>query len=214
VSTHEPHRKTPASVERIREIVLPHEPEAGPLTALRNVLIQFSIGQLKATGHYQRYSELIDKDVLADLLTRLGPGWIPTELVMAHYEACDRLGLSERDRQASAAVVGDRLQETTLISSAKKARVESFDVWSAQGQLNRMWRRLHQGGSMQIVKVGPKAKLIEQRDIPLNRIAYYREAQVTAITVAHTALGARLSSVKLESTSPHRDETVYFVSWE
>jgi hypothetical protein len=209
----EPDAAAPATGQLPREIIFPHDPAAGPVTAVRNVVLQFSIAELKEHGYYDRYAELIDPKALDELLSSLGPGWIPVELGMAHYEACERLQLSVEDRSRLGARTGDRLQETTLVTARKKARLPEVDLWNEIGPLHRMWSRLYQGGSVQIVKLGPKDQLFEQRGFPMNRFLYYREGQLSAIASAFAAIGVRLSTIKVESHHAGRGEISARLSW-
>jgi hypothetical protein len=197
-----------------REILVPHDASAGPLTAVRNVIIQASLAQLRSHGHYERYSALIAADTLAQLTSSsIAPGWIPVELAMAHYEACDNLMLSREQFAEMGNAVGERVHETVLVSSAKKARDVNYDPWSAEGPLQRMWPRLFQGGSVQTVRVGPKAKLMEERGFRLNAFHYYRQGHLAAVAATHRSLGTCDVETKVVSYSPARDELIIRVSW-
>lgn len=196
-----------------REIIVPHDPAAGPVTAVRNVLIQASLAELKAKGHYERYARLIAPDMIEQLLASLGPSWIPVEVALAHYEACENLSLTSGEFAAMGDRVGDRVQDTVLVSSAKKVRDVNFDLWTAVPSLHRMWPRIFQGGSIQTVKVGPKEKLVEQRGFLMNRYHYYRQAHVAALRATYSALGARIAFAKIVSHTAAGDETVVHVGW-
>jgi hypothetical protein len=195
-----------------REILMPYEPDAGSLTAVKNVLLQSSLAELKAHGHYERYASLIEPQILEQLLASLGPGWVPVELALAHYEACDNLMLTPEQFALMGQGVGTRVKDAVLISLAKKVREANYDLWLSVGPLNRMWPRLFQGGSVQVSKVGPKAQLIEQKGYVLNRYHYYRQSHISAVRATYDALGAT-STVKLLSYSAARDEMVVHVSW-
>lgn len=208
-----PKKSLPAPAET-REILVPYDLSAGPLTAVRNVILQASLAQLRSNGHYERYSTLIAPFVLEQLLAMsLAPGWIPIELALAHYEACDNLMLTREQSTLQGQAVGESVHEMALVSPAKKTRDPSFDPWSVEGPLQRMWPRLFQGGSVQTVKVGPKAKLMEERGFRLNQYHYYRQAHLAAVTATHRSLGISELQTKVESYSPARDELVIRVSW-
>lgn len=196
-----------------REIVIPYVPASGPVTAVRNIVIQSSLAQLRDAGQYERYVALVPSDVLADLLSRLGPGWIPVELALAHYQACEGLSMTDGELAASGMAVGNRLQDSILVSSSKKVRDEDFDLWSSMHQLHRMWPRLYQGGSVQVVKFGPKDQLLEQRGFPMNRFRYFRLAQIKALAAAYAALGAQFSRLEIDHYDPLRGEVVYRLCW-
>ncbi len=196
-----------------REIVIAHEREVRPCTAVRNVVIQSSLSQLQDAGYYERYLTLIDPDRLQALLSSFAPGWTPIELALAHYEACDKLGLTQEEHAKLGQRIGARLQETALVTAAKRSRDADFDLWNATGNLHRMWARLYQGGSCQVVKLGPKDKLVELRAFALSRYRYYRNAQLAGIGAAYEALGARLETLRVLSYNAARDELTFRFTW-
>lgn len=196
-----------------REVLIPHARTALPLSAVRNVFIQSSLAGLKANGYYDRYTKLMDPGVLAQLQSSLGPGWVRVELATAHYEACDGMMLSAQELNEIGGQVGNRLQESVLVTSAKRVRDADFDMWDVMLSLHRMWGRLYQGVSVQVVKLGPREKLIETRGLSLFRFHYYRQTSLAAISAAYRALGAQESTVKVDSYSAKTHEMVVRTSW-
>jgi hypothetical protein len=196
-----------------REIVIPHERDIRPCTAVRNVVIQSSLARLQDSGYYERYLKLIDPKRLEELMSSLAPGWTPIDLALSHYEACDKLALSHEEMMKLGQQIGSRLQESALVNSAKRNRDSDFDLWTAEGSLHRMWARLYQGGSCQVVKLGPKDKLLELRSFALSRYRYYRNAQIAGIGAAYEALGARIESLRVVSYKPERDELSFRITW-
>ncbi|HKU39291.1 MAG TPA: hypothetical protein VJR89_14115, partial [Polyangiales bacterium] len=75
----------------MREIVVPHDFSRGPLVAVRRMLVHSSIAELGALGVYDRYCENIDRGSLDRIKELIGPGWMPVELAIQHYTACDKL---------------------------------------------------------------------------------------------------------------------------
>ena len=202
-----------AELESLGEIVIPHDLDAGPVTHVKNLVVQFSIAQLQNEGHYDRYAKLMSPAVLSDLLARLGPGWLPVEFAILHFEACDKLELSEEQIDQLARRVGDRIQNAALVSAAKRAREENFDVWDAVGQLHRGWKRLCQGGSIQITKLGPKEQLLSRRGYPMNRFRYYRQAQLGSFAAAYAALGTELIKREVVLVDAANDEVIFHLAW-
>jgi hypothetical protein len=197
-----------------REIMIPHVRDIQPCTAVRNVVIQSSIAQLQEAGYYERYLTIIDPQRLKELLSSFAPGWTPIDLALAHYEACDRLELTSDEQAALGQRIGARLQETALVSAAKRSRGSDFDLWTATGNLHRMWARLYQGGSAQVVKLGPKDKLVELRAFALSRCRYYRNAQLAGIGAAYEALGVKIASSKVVNYNLARDELTFHFTWD
>jgi hypothetical protein len=196
-----------------REILVPHEPGAGRSTAVRNLLIQSSLLELKENGYYERYSKNIDPKVLESLLASLAPGWIPMDLALAHYQACERLELTPDELSAVGTRVGTRVQSALLVSLAKTVREANYDIWMATGQLNRMLRRLHHGGSVQMVKVGPKDKLLEERGFQVTRYNYVRQCHLAVTRATYAALGASVKYAKIVSYDAATDDFVIGIGW-
>jgi hypothetical protein len=201
-----------ATIEE-REVVIPHDATRGPVTAVKSMLLQFSVAQIKHYGYFERYAQFIAPPLLGELLSHVASSWLPVEVAMAHYEACDRLGLTANEVARLATRVGDHLQERTYVSAAKKDRAVDFDLWTELPALHRMWDRLYQGGSVQVVKMGPKHQILELRGFPMTRVAYYRHAQTAVVGAAYRGLGLRLSRLEVVSLSVARDEMVLRVVW-
>jgi hypothetical protein len=197
-----------------REIVIPHDGSAPPVSGVRNVLLQASLAELKANGYYERYTSLIAPDVLEALLSSLAPGWIPLTVALAHYEACDKLALSAGEFVAMGKRVGDRVQDTFLVSLGKKGKDANFDLWAAVGPLHRMWPRLFKGGSVQTVKLGPKEMLLEEWGFRLNVYEYYRQGHLAALRSTYGALGTRITQVKVVSYDVAHDEMIVSIRWQ
>jgi len=195
------------------EIIIPHVPDAGPVTAVKNVLIQSSLAQLQDNAHYERYRKLIDPKVLEELTANLGPGWVPIALADQHYAACDLLNLTTDEIANMGNRVGDRVQERALVAP-KAERASDFDLWTeAVRPLHRVWPRIYQGGSVQIVKVAPKTQQCELRGFSLVRHRYFRTATLSAMSAAHAAMGARIESTKVLRHDAASGELVMRMSW-
>lgn len=196
-----------------REIIIPHDRAAGPLRAVRNVLLQSSLAELRALGHYERYATLIDRKTLAQLVeASLAPGWIAVELAHAHYDACDRLELTDEQLSAIGDRVGERVQAALLVSLAKKVREPGFDLWSEIGPLSRMWARVFDGGSVQTSKLGPCDELVEERGFSLFRYDYYRAGHLAVLKASHRALGID-ARAQIVAYDPQNDDLVARVTW-
>jgi hypothetical protein len=194
-------------------IVFPHDRTRGPVTAVRNVLLQTSLDELKGQGHYDRYVQMIAPEALEALQAHLAPGWVPIEIAHAHYAACERLGLSNAQAGRLGRNIGDRVQQTLFVSRAKSARDPDFDLWKVTPSMHRIWARIYQGGSVQVTRLGPRELSLEQAGFVLNRYAYYREAQVRAIATAYTAVGTRFSRFEISRYDTERDELEFHMAW-
>lgn len=195
------------------EIVIPHEPEIRPMTAIKHVVLQSSLTNLEAAGHFARYASQASPELIQEIRTGLASAWSPIELAHAHYKACDALMLSSDELQHLGQRVGHKLQSTALVTSAKKVRDDDYDIWNAAGSMHRMWARMYQGGSVQVSKLGPKEKLLELRGFPLLCYRHYRHATLAVLTAAHAALGNQLLSVRIVGYREGRDEVQIRMNW-
>jgi hypothetical protein len=195
------------------EILIPHEEEFQPVVAVRNTMLQASLSELREAGYFERYAKNIDPDVLEELTSNLGPGWVPIELADAHYRACDAMGLSAEELHRIGQAVGVRVRQTLIVVADNRTSDEPVDVWTIVGQLHRVWKRVYQGGSVQIVKLGPRDELIELRGHSLYRHPYFRFASIAAMTAAHEAVGARIELNRIVRYDTLTHEIVIHLSW-
>jgi hypothetical protein len=201
------------SLAESREVLIPYDPAAGSLTAVRNVLLQSSIAQLRSQGHYPRYVEEIEPRILEKLESNVGPGWIDAEFALAHYEACDRMALTPKELAALGRQVGEHLQATALASLRTTAKHGGYDPWTAVSAISRVWPRMYQGGSTQYVKVGPQELLVEAKGYRLNQFSYFRLGSIAVLKAIFGVLGPRVCHVQGISYNPKTDEYVRRVSW-
>jgi hypothetical protein len=194
------------------EVVIPHDADIKPLTAVRNTLLQLSLGQLRDRGHFELYSKHIDPNILQELSSNLAPSWVGIELAHAHYQACDAMDLTSDELGGLAQGVGGRIGETSIIMAAKD-RGDAFDLWAVLGQLHRAWKRVFQGGSVQIVKLGPTEELIELCGFSLNRHHYFRHGNLAAVAAAHETVGIRITSTRIVRYDPAKHDVTMHVTW-
>jgi hypothetical protein len=183
------------------------------VTAVKHLVLQSSLKHLQERGHFERYKALVDPAVLERLQTGVASEWTPIDVADAHYAACDNMLLDDQEIANVGQATGDRLQRILLVSATKKSGAAERDVWSAGGQLHRLWGRNYQGGSLQIVKLGEKEKLLEIRGLQLNRYRYFRCAQLTVMTANYEALGVRSTSARIASYNPSTDELAILMTW-
>jgi hypothetical protein len=195
------------------EVVIPHEVDIKPLTAVRNTLIQSSLGLLRHKGYFDRYSENIDPQSLQELSSNLAPSWVKIELAHGHYAACDAMQLSSDELAGLAQGVGQRVGETSIVVAGAKSHADGFDLWAVLGQLHRAWKRVFQGGSVQVVKLGPTEELIELRGFSLNQHRYFRFGNLGAVAAAHEAVGIRIESTKIVRYDSSTQDVTIHVAW-
>jgi hypothetical protein len=189
-------------VQFATEVIIAHPPRVQPVRAVRSTLIQSSIKSLREAGHLERWRALVDPAHRARLEEAIAPEWLPIEVVMAHYAACDALQLSAHELNQLGEQTGQRLNGTLLSALTNSIRSAGFNPWLALPHFDRLHARLFQGASAQFVRRGPKDLSIEWRGMSLYRTTYYRHAYCGFVRSVLKLLAARSTHV----TAPHWDE--------
>lgn len=188
----------------MREIIVPHDLSRGPLVAVRRMLVHSSIAELGAFGFYDRYSQIVDPNSLNRIRELIGPGWMPVELALEHYSACDRLQLSDKAILEAGTRAGDKMGSALLVAGAQP-QVESKDrsPWPLLHAFARMGRRIYDGASAQYVKTASNCLRIEYLSNPLFAFHYYRVAHCGFLRHAFRALNVEVDDVTL---TPYRED--------
>jgi hypothetical protein len=199
-----------------REVLVPHDLTRGPVVSVRRMLVHSSIAELKQLGVYERYCSLIPSASLARINELIGPGFLPVQLALAHYETCDRLALTDEQIETIGEHSGDKMKDALLVAARSTTAEQSAEraPWPLIGAYSRMGRRLYEGGSSQYVKVGPKQLQVENAGNMLFALQYYRTAHVGFLRKAFGSLGVEVTEVKL---SPYRRDTLQIdvrITWK
>jgi hypothetical protein len=154
------------------------ELEKRPLaTEVRSTLVLASMQALRVHGLFDRYSEAlapVDRD---RLVTMVAGVWIPMSLALAHYTACDTLGMSMGEQVTMGRDVGARVQGSLLGIVVRAAKGAGATPWTPLGYLDRLWDRVFAGGGgVRCAKLGPKEARVDLVGLPLLDVPYFRHA--------------------------------------
>jgi hypothetical protein len=159
----------------VEEIVVPFdEGKHKPATDLRSTLLTTSIQSLRARGLYDRYTGLLPAAHREAILTSVAGVWLPMNVGVAHYTTCDSLGLAAAEQFAIGQEVGDRVQGTLLGLVVRTAKTAGLTPWAGLSNCTRLYTRLFQGGSVRLVKLGPKEARLELVNNALSASPHYR----------------------------------------
>jgi hypothetical protein len=197
----------------VQEILVPHAGVIVPVSQVRSTLLQGSIEGLKRHGSYQAWLGLVDPLYRDQLIEAIGPSWLPVEVGMAHYDACDRLALGDREIAEIGASVGERLQGTLLGIAAKIARNAGVTPEVAMQYFQRLWPRLFTGGSMQVKLTGRKDMTLELRGARLAQFRYFRGSFCGNVLAATKLLGVRTAHTRQLPYDAAQDRFVVQLSW-
>jgi hypothetical protein len=180
-------------------------------THIRSTLLMSSQTTLHEEGLYDRYVSLLPSDRRDDIMQLGAPCWLPLSVGIAHYEACDQLGLSEAKVVAMAQRVAMHREGSFLGVALNIARGAGVTPWSIFKQVPRIWSRGFMGGAVGGTKLGPKELRLEIVGWPCARIPYLRHA-MRGLTLGVVKLVSRDAYVKaLVADAP--DSVCYQVSW-
>jgi hypothetical protein len=176
-------------------------------------MLQSSLAFLRERGYFERYCVLLEPQYRATIVESLAPVWMPIEVGLAHYAACDALNLSAAEQKAIGESVGARLQGTMMSSFMRTAREAGIATpLFYLGRADRLYKRLIQGGSTQITRTGPKDVEIELLGSRLTRSSYYRAAFLGMARASLTFFGASGFAKQL-AFDAGADRFVISVAW-
>jgi hypothetical protein len=188
--------------------------QLAPVTEIRSTLIASSIQALRAHGHIERYGALLPEQHRDKLLHCIAGQWFPLPVGVAHYQACEELGLSIEQQREIGSDVSHRIHVSVLGVVVKMAKGLGVTPWTALGRGNQLYARILRGGGSQMTKLGPKEAQIELGRLPLLEIPYFRTA---ALGMYQTAIGlfatrAHVRLVPAQSRAPGYLTTMH-ASW-
>jgi hypothetical protein len=177
--------------------------EGAKVTHLRSTLIASSVNTLRERGLLERYLRCLPRTYHEELLAPQAPSWIPIEIAELHYKSCQEMALSEEELGALWQTVLSSVVNTMMAQFLRSSRAVGGTPWHSLAQAERLFTRLHRGGSLRVTRRGPKEALIESRGCTLYRIPYFASGYTTllrsaALFFAKTAYARQLSAPPLE----------------
>lgn len=206
-------REVTNAVPYAGEVLIPHEAQVRPVTAVRNDVLQKSLALLHDKGLYERYAKLVEPATLQQLSRNLAPSWVPIDVVHSHYRACDALALSTEELESLGQEAGQHARKVSIVV-AQPDRNVAFDLWQNAERMHRVWKRLYQGGSVQVMRLGATEELIEFRGFSIHQHRYFRSGCVAAIRSAHEAVGLHMKVTKIALYDPHTHDLAVHLAWE
>src|SRR5580704_17776294 len=127
-----------------------------PMVRVRSTVVTSGIAALRERGHFDAYAAALEPKTRDILVTTIAGVWLPIDLVMTHYRACESLGLSHDECFAIGSAVGSRMHDNVLHLVRPLATSAGVTPWMAAARYEAFWTRLFDGGGFRITKVGPK----------------------------------------------------------
>ncbi len=179
------------------------------VTLVKSSLINASIVGLRENGNYDRYLALVPTGARTALLALPVGAWVPIDLAVTHYLACDQLGMAATEIIA----MGSRVTKKTVLELfLRLAKDAGSTPWAVLPQLPRLWARLYTGGGVAVSAVGPKDAEIHIVKNPLAQIGYWRTGLRGIVHALAAPLATRLY-VRAASPPNVDDLITYQMSW-
>jgi hypothetical protein len=195
------------------EVLIPLPEILRPVTAVRSTLIQSSLESLRKRGHYDRYLTLVDARHRSRILETIAAEWLDMNLAVAHYQACDGLGLEHDELLAIGEGVGEYIQGTFVAMIVRRARVLGLTPWVPLAQFQRLWDRLMTGGGVSLVRTAANEARAEVCLLPLARFDYFRAAFCGVIGSANKLGAGKNVKVRVLPSVQHEQRCTFRCSW-
>ncbi len=189
---------------------LASEPQA---THCRGTLILASRRTLQARGHFDAYRAQLAPEHETVIASSVAGMWLPIEVGVAHYRACEALGLPEAEQLHLGGAVVHELQRT-FIGTVLRAAGRGIGVSPLLGlqKFFGVYARTIKGGGGRLVRIGPKDARVEFLGLPFADIRYFRVAYRGFIMAGCEFFAQRVIAAEL---SRHRSATsvAYRLAW-
>jgi len=179
----------------------------------RSTWLTASRTTLRELGYGAAYEAALDPVHREAILGAVPGVWLPMAVARAHYEAADKLDLTESQVVAIGIAATRRSNATMLSFMSRLAQGAGVTPWTALGYAPRLMANTSDGGAIAVARMGPKDAILELVGYPLASVRYNRIAsrgialgiielfcksayakQIDALTSAHT-LGIRMAWV-------------------
>lgn len=176
------------------EVLAEHQSSRGPnVVQVRGSLIASSLETLRQLELFDRYLKHLPVQYHDQVLFTLAASWVPVEVALVHYGACDEMQLSEPELHKIGGFVSQRIMGTFLGTLLRTARVMVAPN-SALRQYPRLWDRLLVGGGCTVTALSEKEARIDSRGVPMFRYRYFRIAYAGLIQGAAHVLGSSVQA--------------------
>jgi hypothetical protein len=164
-------------VRRIEEILpfpAPSAAQVPPVTEFRGTWLAASFRGLREQGLKDEYLAKLDPKYVATIVNAAYADWLPVDVLVAHYAACDALDLPPFRLTAMGVEVTRLAQGTVVAMVAKLARATELTPWTVLAQMQRLWDRMFIGGGIAVTKLGPKEARVRIAGFPVCRYRHCR----------------------------------------
>jgi hypothetical protein len=144
------------------------------VTQFRSAWLRSSLRSLRAHGLVDRYLAFLPANLHDTVMGSAIGVWLPGEISVFHYAACEKLNLDVTLQIAIGAEVALRVHGTILSIAVKLAHEAGATPWTVLAQFGKLWGYIWVGGAVSVSKLGPKEARLEVIGWPCSQFAYCR----------------------------------------
>jgi hypothetical protein len=179
---------------------------------VRGTVLLGSLRALRARGLYEPYLQVLPTIHHGAIAALTAASWQPIDLAMAHYKACDALGLDRATTEAIGRESGLFVNATLLNVVSRVSRSAGVTPWFALENAHKLRARTWVGSSICVYKLGPKEARFEWIQLPVAQFSYMRVA-FGAFAAAIGGLFTNLMVVKDTQPDSRTNKVSYKMSW-
>jgi hypothetical protein len=165
-------------------------------TQFRSAWLTSSLRVLRRRKLAARYFDALSDDHHDDVREATLNGWLSIDVAMAHYAACDALGLPEDEQMSIGHEVAMHAHRKSHALALRKAGQAAITPWTAFALQRRLWLRFWRGGDIATFKDGPNNARIEIVGWPCSRFPYVRQA-MRGVLLGQTTLLCASANIEL-----------------
>jgi hypothetical protein len=154
-------------------------------------------------GLMDRYVELLPAPVKDRAFTITALEWLPLEVAMSCYDACDALDLTASDQREIGRVVSSANNGPLIETIARLAGGLGVSPWVALKDLHKVWLRSNRGGAVAVYKATERSARIEMWRVPMAASSFFCTSMCGAVEggIRLFRKSATVSEVREERTA-------------
>ena len=178
----------------------------------RSTWLASSLKAARTGGHFDRYLQNLPQRYHDPVLHSVAGEWLPIDVAVAHYEALDKLALTEMDIVKIGEEVGHAFNNAVFQTILRLAQGAGLSPWTACRHAQKSWDRTWVGGGYGIFKLGERELGAEIVGWPCARFRYTR---IALRGTYHATLRLFCRRVWVEELPEHCTDTTlgYRVHW-
>lgn len=183
-----------------------------PVSRFRSTWLTSSLRALRSRGRYEEYLARLPPHHRELVQTAIAGLWLPIDVAVVHYEACQSLGFTPSEQFDIGREVTRFALNTSYSVALRMAREAGVTPWSCFALQGKLWEQVWSGGAVGVFKVGPKEARVELHGWPCAKVPYCRNA-LRGLLVGQTELFSTKAYAREIPTMCVESSLGFRVSW-